>query len=324
MTLPKPTIAILGAGAVGQLIAYQLHVAGNEVGFIAKTLAPSRQQALSVIPLPPAAAARINATPSVATEVIPPAMQHYSAPIIEAKADALKAVKLVIVCVKAYQVLEALEPLLAQLPTDCHIMLLHNGMGPHLAVAPLLGGRGLSLGTTSQGVLRLGPWQIKQTGQGLTQLGHYQGPALTQELRHRLLTAIPHCEWAADIIPCLWQKLAVNAVINPLTAIYQCPNGTLAQPKFSEQIDHILDELIAVGAHDGIHLDKALLQERVYRVIELTSSNYSSMHQDLAHGRRSEIAQINGYICERANAHGLCAPTHAALCERVIQLSRST
>ncbi|MGL4893865.1 MAG: 2-dehydropantoate 2-reductase N-terminal domain-containing protein, partial [Shewanella sp.] len=46
MTLPKPTIAILGAGAVGQLIAYQLHLAGNEVGFIAKTLAPSRQQAL--------------------------------------------------------------------------------------------------------------------------------------------------------------------------------------------------------------------------------------------------------------------------------------
>ncbi|MGL5359321.1 MAG: ketopantoate reductase family protein [Shewanella sp.] len=319
MTFPKPTIAILGAGAVGQLIAHQLQLAGNEVGFIGKACEPSRLQTLSVLSL-----SMLSPTEASAAQ----GALQYHAPILAPQAGTLKDLRLVIVCVKAYQVLEALAPLVDPasnaLPAHCHILLLHNGMGPHLGAAPLIGRRGLSLGTTSQGVLRLSPWQIKQTGQGLTQLGHYQGPELAPELRRSLLKAIPHSEWVEDIIPCLWQKLAVNAVINPLTAIHQCPNGALTQPNFTAQITQILDELIAVAAHDGIKLDKAQLQDRVYRVIELTAGNYSSMHQDLAHGRRSEIAHINGYICERAQAHGLAAPTNAALCQQVAQLTCQT
>lgn len=40
-------IAILGAGAVGQLICHQLHTAGNPVGFIGKTTDIVQEQQLS-------------------------------------------------------------------------------------------------------------------------------------------------------------------------------------------------------------------------------------------------------------------------------------
>lgn len=239
-------------------------------------------------------------------------------------ANALVNIRLVIVCVKAYQVLDALLPLLNQLPRQCHILLLHNGMGPHLALAPLIDAqaddRGLSLGTTSQGVLRQASWQIRQTGQGLTQFGHFAGTELTEHYRNALLAAIPNSEWVDAIVPCLWQKLAVNAAINPLTALYQCPNGTLAEPDFSDMIKDILDELVTVATLEGVPLDKQLLHDRVYQVIRLTAGNFSSMHQDIAHQRRTEIDQINGYTCERAQAHGLSAPVNADLWARVKQL----
>ncbi|WP_283627843.1 ketopantoate reductase family protein [Shewanella baltica] len=305
-------IAILGAGAVGQLICRQLTVAGMNVGFIDRNALESGQQVLSFTPL---ASADDNLQQ---TQAIP-----YSVPILSA--DALDNIRLVIVCVKAYQVLDALSPLLKQLPSQCHILLLHNGMGPHLALAPLINaqanGRGLSLGTTSQGVLRQAHWQIKQTGQGLTQLGHFAGAELTEHYRNALLAAIPSSEWVDAIVPCLWQKLAVNAAINPLTTLYQCPNGKLAEPDFSEMIKGILDELVIVAAHDGVSLDQSFLHDRVYQVIRLTAGNFSSMHQDIAHQRRTEIDQINGYICERAQAHGLSAPVNAELWARVKQLA---
>ncbi|MCS6152271.1 2-dehydropantoate 2-reductase [Shewanella baltica] len=304
-------IAILGAGAVGQLICRQLTFAGMNVGFIGRNDLESSQQVLSFTPL-------ASADDHQQIQAIP-----YSVPILTA--DALDNIRLVIVCVKAYQVLDALSPLLKQLPSQCHILLLHNGMGPHLALAPLINaqanGRGLSLGTTSQGVLRQAPWLIKQTGQGLTQLGHFTGAELTEHYRNALLAAIPSSEWVDTIVPCLWQKLAVNAAINPLTALYQCPNGKLAEPDFSEMINSIIDELVMVAAHDGVSLDQSFLHDRVYQVIRLTAGNFSSMHQDIAHQRRTEIDQINGYICERAQAHGLSAPVNTELWTRVKQLA---
>lgn len=310
MTLAKIDIAILGAGAVGQLICRQLSAAGVVVGFIGRQFSEARQQALSFMPL-----ASCDDHQSSDRSI------DYSVAILPPSTDALRNIKLVIVCVKAYQVVEALSPLLESLPSQCHILLLHNGMGPHLALAPLIGKRGLSLGTTSQGVLRQHTWQIKQTGQGITQLGHFAGPELNEHYPSVLLAAIPHSEWVEEIVPCLWQKLAVNAAINPLTAIHQCPNGTLAEARFSGIIGAILDELVSVAAHDNVPLDRQLLQDRVYQVIRLTAGNFSSMHQDVAHRRRTEIEQINGYICSRAKALGLSVPTNKHLCVELAQLS---
>lgn len=157
-------IAILGAGAVGQLICHQLHSTGLAVGLIARETSASTSEAtdwqdLVFCPLPSTDAD----TDSVS----------YRVPTFSLDGTSLLQIRLLIVCVKAYQVIDAISPLLDKLSPQCHILLLHNGMGPHLALAPKLQGRGLSLGTTSQGVMRQSRWQIKQTGQGLTQFGHF-------------------------------------------------------------------------------------------------------------------------------------------------------
>ena len=44
------------------------------------------------------------------------------------------------------------------------------------------------------------------------------------------------------------------------------------------------------------------------RVIQATAANYSSMYQDVAHGRRTEISYLLGHACATATRHRLSLP----------------
>lgn len=292
-------LAIVGAGAIGQLIASQLS-STFDVHFITR---------------------RTNFNSLWQVETASQQRQQYSAPVITA-ADDLQQFELVIVCVKAYQVVDAVLPLLDKLNPHCHILLLHNGMGPHLALMAHIGERGLSLGTTSQGALLTDPQRVTHTGLGLTQLGHLHGKPLNSSLKQQLLAAIPQSQWHPDIINALWQKLAINAAINPLTALEQCKNGQLAASTYKQHIDQIVTELHQVATRDNIALDKAALLTRIYDVIQLTANNYSSMYQDIAHQRRTEIDYINGYIVTRAQQHHLDVPFNLALVTQIKKLEK--
>ncbi|ABV38049.1 2-dehydropantoate 2-reductase [Shewanella sediminis HAW-EB3] len=291
-------IAILGAGAVGQLIYQQLLTDGNAPLLIARE--NERQKIVTFTALDG------QVTKSTAILASPKSVS----PLLE-------QVRLLIVCVKAYQVSDAIRSIIDKLSPKCHIILLHNGMGPHLEVPELLHGQGLSLGTTSQAALKHERWHIEQTGSGSTQLGHLTGPQLSQELRTRLLSAIPNSQWCEPILPSLWHKLAINAAINPLTAIHNCSNGKLAEEQYCNQISATVTELAEVASADGIELDKSALINRVYEVIGLTAANFSSMHQDVLNKRKTEIESINGYVVQRARHHQLSTKVNLSLLEQV-------
>ncbi|MCL1043132.1 2-dehydropantoate 2-reductase [Shewanella marisflavi] len=293
-------IVILGAGAIGQLIFHQL----------------------SAHDLKPVLMARegLAASQSLTFTGLNGVTIEREACLINS--SALNACKLLIVCVKAYQVEDALLPCLDNLNPHAHILLLHNGLGPHQQLADKLNGRGLSLGTTSQGALRLAKWQIRQTGAGLTQLGHAQGPALPAATRQALLRAIANSQWCEPILPMLWQKLAINIAINPLTAINDCHNGDLADEHYRPSILRLIDEVVTVASAEQIPLDKTELIERVYQVIALTASNYSSMHQDIHHGRQTEIEAITGYLLRRAESHGIATPENLVIYQQLKAVER--
>ncbi|QSX39119.1 2-dehydropantoate 2-reductase [Shewanella sedimentimangrovi] len=297
-------IAILGPGAIGQLLAHQL--GGDKLLPDQLLLIGRETQPQCHLQLQCADKQHSLKLPMLALSDVTP--------------DALKGLRLLIVTLKAYQVEEAVDSLLDKLPHNCQLLLLHNGMGPHKALESKLGGRGLLLGTTSQGALRLGPFEVRQTGTGLTQYGHFCGPELDNDLRQRLLT-VPGSEWCDDIETALWHKLAVNAAINPLTALERVNNGVLAEPRFTATISAIVDELLLVAGAEGIRLDRKVLLERIYKVIELTAANFSSMYQDVTQGRRSEIDAINGFLLTLAERHGLTLPVNQELVNRINALS---
>ncbi|HEW9976987.1 TPA: 2-dehydropantoate 2-reductase [Shewanella algae] len=295
-------IGILGIGAIGQLLAQQLATAGLEPWLLPRANTPSLAE---------------QGEKQVYTLELGDQSLQTSFLCLAQDSSKLKQLELLLVTVKAYQVEAALEPLLPKLHPNCRILLLHNGLGPHQSLAAKLNGRPLSLGTTSQGALKLSSNHIRQTGSGLTQIGDLIGAPMPEVMKTVLLNAIPGSQWSDTILEALWQKLAVNAVINPLTAIHRVNNGALAAPEFEGTICAILDELLQVAKQEGIALTFDTLHARVKEVIRLTAANYSSMYQDLKHGRKTEIDYINGYLQQRAEQYGLTLPINSELVAQI-------
>lgn len=131
------------------------------------------------------------------------------------------------------------------------------------------------------------------------------------------------------------RKLAVNAVINPLTAILSCRNGDLFQHPFAVEI---LDKVCAETSMvydaqlrdawmreleinpeevEPPTLPEALtaesLKEEVRRVAAVTQGNISSMLQDVRRGRKTEIDYINGYLDNSARRLGVETPVNSTL-----------
>src|SRR5690606_3749649 len=109
----------------------------------------------------------------------------------------------------------------------------------------------------------------------------------------------------------LWRKWALNCAINPLTVLHNCRNGGLAH--YPQELAALCQELTELLTRCG-QADAALdLQNEVVRVIQATASNLSSMQQDVAAGRRSEIRYLLGHARTSALASGCPTPLLDAL-----------
>lgn len=227
----------------------------------------------------------------------------------------------VFIAVKAYAVKACLMELQPHLSPHAQIVISHNGMPdlPFLqSIAQL--DQGIWFLSTSHGALRT-PTSVIHTGIGKSILSPLNAAAraaaepITAALQH----ALGPVTYTLDIRPALWRKLAVNAAINPLTALNNCRNGALANPEFQPQISQIIAEVCLLANCEGIELELENTLNYVYEVIHATAANYSSMHQDVAQQRPLEIAAITGFILQTAARHKLTVPANYALWQAIEQ-----
>lgn len=227
--------------------------------------------------------------------------------------DFLASSDLLLVTLKAWQVSTAVKNLALQLPATCPILLMHNGMGTVDELRSLK--QPLLLGMTTQAARRDGNLII-HVANGTTHIG--PGNAVAQEysfLADTLHTVLPDVAWHNDIGNASWRKLAVNCVINPLTALYDCPNGQLRD--YASEVERVSAEVAVVMAREGHHASPEDLLAYVWQVIDSTANNISSMLQDVRAQRQTEIDYITGYLLKRARAHGIAVPENARLFEQV-------
>lgn len=231
---------------------------------------------------------------------------------------ALAASELLIVTVKAFQVVTALTPLLPYLNTDCVVIIMHNGIGTQSQVQQLLPHNPIIYATTSQAAFKPTQTTIQHTGLGQTSLGAINDPAQSQSHIAILFdAALAPAQWQANIYQPLWQKLAINCAINPLTALHQCCNGDLAQACYQSQLDAICLEVAQVMTAEGFTTTQQQLRHQVDNVIKATASNYSSMNRDIFHHRLTEIDYINGYLVQQAQRHKIDTPINNQLWQAI-------
>lgn len=190
------------------------------------------------------------------------------------------------------------------------------------------------MATTTQGVYQEPPdddmYHVVHVGLGKTLLGDL--PALGQLWDQSGL----NCQSISpkEMQVSLWQKLAANCVCNPLTTLWNLPNGKLwEEPTFETTMKHVLEEVSQVAAqalHQGETLDSYLvpqplspeaLRAFVEQVIRENSENKSSMWHDVHLGRRTEVDNLNGYVVRKGQQLGLDCPANEELWSQIRALT---
>jgi len=280
------SVAILGAGAIGCLVAAKL----NRLAPVGLLLRPGQTSPLSP--------ARLQLTNLNGRQ------RHGTLPWLGL--EQLTQLELLVVTVKAGQVQGALAPLKNRLPRSCAILLLHNGVGPQYWVRKLFNQHPLLWGTTANGALLEGPLKVRHTGAGPTLLGPANDAARPlAKLAECWDRVLPPCHWQPEIEQALWTKLIINCAINPLTARDYCANGQLADPVYAKEIRALVTEAVAVLNRLGGQFEVEQMMAQVHQVIAATAANYSSMNRDIHFGRPTEIDWINGFIVDKGQQLGI-------------------
>jgi 2-dehydropantoate 2-reductase len=267
-----------------------------------------------------------------------------SEPVSAPSQESEDTIEHLIVCLKGPTVVSALASLRHRLTSKSSILFIHNGMGvidevneqifPNPDTRPQY-----LLGILSHGLTRLEEYKVDHAGLGTLSLGPYPDLSLTNPSTAPLkeddqspLVVSPGSRYilrtllripvlgAATFTPsallCLQlDKLAVNSIINPLTALFDVRNGNLnysfpvsrLQRLLLAETSLVLRSLPALKHLPGINtrFSPGRLETLCVSVAHKTGQNISSMLADMRAGFRTEIEYLNQWVVRRGEEMGI-------------------
>jgi 2-dehydropantoate 2-reductase len=176
-------------------------------------------------------------------------------------------------------------------------------------------------GTASYGARFVEPGHVTCTGVGEVVVGALSGG--TDPLAKRVGSAFDEAgietTVAANMPRRRYEKLAVNAGVNGPSALARLSNGATLDGPGGEAAREATREVARVARADGVALDEDAAVAAVERVAADTAANRSSMCEDVAADRRTEVDAIYGAAIDRADRFGVPVPT----CRTIASLIRA-
>lgn len=230
--------------------------------------------------------------------------------------EILAGSQLVFLCVKAYHTKDVARSLAPVALEGASICSLQNGWGNLELLDQALPRLPLLAGATSLGAYLDSRGLLHASDRGATVVAPWRRgdfSAAERAVRALRATGLP-AEAHQDARSVLWRKLVLNSAVNPITAIAHCTNGTLLQePALFEIALQAAREAIRVGERSGIATRDFDPEDALRAILRETGPNLSSMREDLARGRRTEIEEITGAIVRLAESVDEPAPVQSAL-----------
>ncbi len=239
----------------------------------------------------------------------------HCSPAITSDPATLPPMDLIIVLVKSHQT-AGIAPAIAKVLSPTGVVItLQNGVGNLDALVEVVGAERATQGVTAQGANFVELGAVRHAGTGLTHI------AVLPERAHLIETCIDllnqvgidtHATDSADSL--VWGKLAVNAGLNPLTALLNLSNGELlTEPQRKNFMIAAAREVEAVAAAQGISLPYPDVAAQVQEVARVTGANISSMLQDIRRQVPTEIDAMSGAVVRYGERLGIPTPVNTAL-----------
>lgn len=268
-------IEIIGAGAVGLLLASFYAENGAKVRLITRT--ENKHERYIQIK-------RTN------TDASTQLFQVEEASTIRQNTD------LVIVAVKygqLQQVYEKLKTIRSTIP----LLFVQNGVA-HFEEAKKLEQQHIAFSSIQFGAEKLDIHHVAHKGVGLMKIAVGKGELSKFSKVKSLSNELLPTSFELDAEAMLMEKALLNCFINPLTAILKVRNGQLIEQNNAFQLlKSLYNEIIDTFPQYA----KTFQFEQVIGLCEKTAQNTSSMLADIQAGRKTEIDTIVGAILKKAH-----------------------
>lgn len=200
------------------------------------------------------------------------------------------------------------------------------------------------VGVTYHGAMAPAPGQVLHTGKGATVLAvstDEDNNDGEMELRrvwaHRIASLLESAgmectveESAGAAQALIWDKLMVNAAINPVCALLDIRNGELLDHPVALEIAEkaaaevsVLADALSKRLAEAMRLPKREVEApavRVRRVLQATSSNICSMLADVRRGVPTEVHSITGHVVAMGREMNIPTPTNERLLQEMLRL----
>jgi 2-dehydropantoate 2-reductase len=293
-----PSIAILGPGGVGGLLAAAL----------------TRKAAAAVTVVARESTAELIDREGIAVESVllgdftarPPALARLTEPV-----DVL------LIATKA----AALDPALARIEAAPRLVVpLLNGLDHVALLRERFGGSAVVAGTIRVQADRPAPGRVVHGSRFLLVELASDDPARRGELE-ALAALLAAAEVPARVrdgeAQILWAKLVRLNALACTTSAYDLPFGEIhGDAARRGELEACVREGVAVARAEGATLDA----ETVFSEFEQIHAGFgSSMQRDVAAGREPELDAIAGAVLRAGARHGIPCPTIAALAQRIAE-----
>lgn len=290
---------IVGSGALATLFAHRLAISGTQVNMLVGW--PDGLTALSQ-----------NGARLVDGEIESAVSVKVSNKAVDF-ANSTRA----LVLVKSWQTARAANQLADCLGQDGIALSLQNGLGNYEILADHLGEQRVALGSTTTGASLLAPGQVRAGGEGQIVVAEH---ARIGSIFEGLVQAGFDVGKTDKLAELLWGKLAINAAINPLTALLEIANGELlGRHEFESWMQSLAYEVAELAAAQGFELPYDDAFEMAAEVARRTASNYSSMLQDIRRGAPTEIEAICGAVVRQGEKMKVETPSNQQMLQWVLE-----
>ena len=213
---------------------------------------------------------------------------------------------LILLTTKAKDSIQALEKTKPILRNDTIILILQNGLGNEGLVKERFGQVEVIRGVTDIAAEFLAPGRV-HFWKGKTTIGKSES---AKEISRTFAEASLETCISEDITREIWNKLILNCVINPLTALFNVRNNEISSESLKWIRHSIIRECLTVGKAEEIELklDPTEVDHKIS-----CYHNLSSMCQDIIKGKKTEIAFLNGKIVELGQKHEIPTPVNQTI-----------
>ena len=286
-------IVVMGSGGTGGYFGAKLARAGEDVTFVARGAHLDAIRARGL---------RVKSAIDGEWVVRAPAVERL---------DGLPPADLVLFCVKSFDTERAGEVIKPVIGPDTGVLPVQNGVDNGEKLERILG-TGHVMGGVAQVLSTIeAPGVVSHRFLGRVVFGEMDG--LPSERARAFLQACKRAGIEAQIsgtmLRALWEKYVFIAAHAGMTALTRCPAGVVrAVPETRAMYRLILGEMVALGNAVGAGLDADLPDTAMGMLDNLGAAFTSSLHHDLAEGKRLELEALHGHAVRLGERHGIPTP----------------